>query len=212
MNISDIKWLYKIDLFHECENLILYHGTTKESFQGKNSYIYLTTSLSHAIFHANERALSENEKPLVLKLNLKQLHKFNLIPDNDIDNSWEYISFKDSLDEIGSLCVLGEITIDMFEIVNFENSDNIISLVESIHRDTEDFTEGDFFERIDAIAYYELVDFPIELLDLDEWGKDENLIDEYSEQMYSIVDGVHRANALNKKGIKNIKAYLGKRK
>ena len=227
LNTSELKLLDKIDLFEECEDLVLYHGTTKESFKGKNSYIYLTTSLSHAMYHAKERSTSENENPLILKLNFKQLKNFDLIPDNDIDNSWGYISFKESLEDIGSLCVLGDITIDMFEIVNVENSEDVILLVESIHRNSDDFTEGDVFERIDAVSYYELVDFPIELLDLDEWGKDEDLIDEYSkldfkemppivvhkysETMYSIVDGVHRANAINKKGIKTIKAYLGKR-
>lgn len=228
LNLKDLSYLGKKDLIEEVGDIVLYHGTTKESFNGNGQYIYLTNDINHAVFHAKEKASDLKDAPLILKTSFNNLYNLDFIADNDCDESGSHISFLDSFNKIGSFCAIGSISIDLFEIVEFESSGNIISTVELIHQNKEDFIDGDLLERIDAIDFYELVDFPIELLNLDEWSFDEDLVEEYSalkleemppivvhqysKEIYSIVDGAHRANALARNGMKTIKAYLGIRK
>ena len=104
------------------------------------------------------------------------------------------------------------------------DSRTILDNVESIHREYDDFVDGDLAERILAHDYYELVKMPVEQLHLDEWDVDLDLVDDMAEEirnspqtMYpividqsynSIIDGIHRANAYEQLGITHIPAYV----
>lgn len=109
-----------------------------------------------------------------------------------------------------------------------KKSEELEALVEKIHRNKDDlYEDGDLLERINCVDQYELKTMEINLLNQNEWGFDDDLIEEYAklpdETMppiivheysagnYSIVDGIHRLNACIKKGYKTIKAYVGKR-
>ena len=224
---NEIKLITKEDMVESITNKIFYHGTTEESFKDSNNYIYLTTDLSHAVIHAKSKARDNNEKALVVKVNMDSLNHLDFLPDNDIDESNGYTTVIDSYTNIGSILVVGNISCDLFEKISFHSSSELECLAEDIHRDNDDILEGDILERINCVDFYELMELPISFLDLDEWGKDDDLINEYTEldinsmppiivhefslDNYSIVDGVHRLNACHKKGLKTIKAYVGKR-
>lgn len=222
-----VKLIAKEDMVESITNKTFYHGTTEESFKGSNNYIYLTTDLSHAVIHSKSKARDNNEKALVVKVNIDSLNHLDFLPDNDIDESNGYTTALDSYNNIGSILVVGNISCDLFEKISFHSSNQLECLAEDIHREYDDILEGDILERINCVDFYELMELPISSLDLDEWGKDDDLIDEYKEldinsmppiivhefslDNYSIVDGVHRLNACHKKGLKTIKTYVGRR-
>lgn len=224
---NDVKLIAKEDMVESITNKTFYHGTTEESFKGSNSYIYLTTDLSHAVTHSKSKARDNNEKALVVKVNIGRLNYLDFLPDNDIDESNGYITVLESYNNIGSILVIGDISCDLFEKISFYSSNELECLAEDIHREYDDILEGDILERINCVDFYELMELPISSLDLDEWGKDDDLVNEYKEldinsmppiivhefslDNYSIVDGVHRLNACHKKGLKTIKAYVGRR-
>lgn len=221
-----IKLIEKEDLFEYITYSTFYHGTTKVIFKGKNNYIYLTRFLNHAIYHAKNKALELNEKPLVVKVSLNKLTKFDFLPDNDIDESNGYLTFIESLNEIGSFIIIGDVDSNLFEEVSFYESNELEDLIEQIHRNKDDILEGDLLSRINSVDFYELVEIPLNELDLNEWDKDEDLIKEYlkkdiktippiivhkyQDKDYSIVDGIHRANVYHHKGMFYIKAFVGK--
>ena len=222
-----IKLISKEDMVESIANKIFYHGTTKESFKGSNNYIYLTSNLSHAVIHSKSKARENNEASLVVKVNIDNLNHFDFLPDNDIDESNGYTTVLESYNNIGSILVIGNISYDLFENISFHSSNELECLAENIHREYDDILEGDILERINCVDFYELMELPISLLDLDEWDKDDDLVNEYKKldvnsmppiivhefslDNYSIVDGVHRLNACHKKGLKTIKAYVGRR-
>lgn len=224
---KEIQLIAKEDMVESINNKFFYHGTTEESFKGSNNYIYLTTDLSHAVIHSKSKARDNNEKALVVKVNIDSLNHLDFLPDNDIDKSNGYTTVIDSYNNIGSILVVGNIYCNLFEKISFYSSNELECLAEDIHRDYDDILEGDILERINSVDFYELMELPISSLDLDEWGKDDSLINEYKEldiksmppiivhefslDNYSIVDGVHRLNACHKKGLKTIKAYVGRR-
>ena len=104
-------------------------------------------------------------------------------------------------------------------------SDNYISdYVESIHGKPEDFDEGDINDRIYKYSEYKLTKIEIDDLDLEEFYVDEDYVQDleleiqkegkYSPIVFdpdqkSIIDGIHRANALHNLGKKYINAYVG---
>jgi len=103
-------------------------------------------------------------------------------------------------------------------------SNYVLDEVESIHRNYDDFEDGDLAERILEHDYYKLVSLSIDRLDLDEWDVDEYLVDDIVLMIrknpktmppividgndHSIIDGIHRANAYDQLGIKNIPALI----
>lgn len=105
---------------------------------------------------------------------------------------------------------------------------NIFAKVQQIHRDVNDFSEGDLGDRIYWFDDYKLVDLPISQLDLDEHWTDEDYIEDYMNHIVdskhtmppivfdpvagSIIDGIHRANAYARLGHKTIPAYVGNTK
>jgi len=108
-----------------------------------------------------------------------------------------------------------------------ENEDIIYQYVQQLHRDNNDFIDGDLGERIEKYRRYQLREVNLSEVDLDEWDVDMDIVDDYIEMFqidqdyppivldngypldYSIIDGIHRANALSKMGIKKIKAWIG---
>ena len=106
---------------------------------------------------------------------------------------------------------------------NIIPNEQVYQLVQKIHRNYDDFIDGDLGDRLDKYDNYELKEIPIADIDLEEWDVRENLVDDNIELMnknkeyppivvshdMSIIDGIHRANALNKLGFKTIKAYVG---
>ena len=100
----------------------------------------------------------------------------------------------------------------------------IHSMVYDIHGKSEDWEEGDLYERLHEYEKYELKDIDINSIDLDEWSLDEDYVEGVAEKLKddnfqydpivishhnSIIDGLHRANALKKLGFDKIKAYVG---
>jgi len=104
----------------------------------------------------------------------------------------------------------------------------IQSLVQSIHGKPEDFEEGDVIDRINTYDNYIKKDIPISNIDLEEFDVNEDIVIEIIEHIkdspstfppivvhpkmgdwYSIIDGIHRANAYAKLGKTMIPAYVG---
>lgn len=104
------------------------------------------------------------------------------------------------------------------------DSRTVLDLVSSIHGRPDDFDEGDLVSRINKFDTYEKKIIDIDDLDLDEWQVDEDYVDEIKPKIQkngyepivfdpdegSIIDGIHRANALHQLGYETIKAYVGK--
>ena len=104
------------------------------------------------------------------------------------------------------------------------DSRTVLDMVQDIHGRPEDFDEGDLIHRINKFDTYEKTVMDIDDLNLDEWEVDEDFVEELSKRIEkegyypivydpddgSIIDGTHRANALNLIGKPKIKAYVGK--
>ena len=103
-------------------------------------------------------------------------------------------------------------------------AEQIEKMVRSLHYYERDFEEGNLLERIWKYPYYVLKEIPISKIYLDEWQVDEDRVQENIEEYHnnpdyppivfdwkrkSIIDGIHRANALARLGLKKIKAYVG---
>jgi len=102
-------------------------------------------------------------------------------------------------------------------------NEKVYQMVQKLHRNYDDFIDGDLGDRLDNYDNYELKDINISDLDLEEWDVQEDLVDNIVDEMkknkeyppivvgddMSIIDGIHRANALNKLGFNKIRAYVG---
>lgn len=99
----------------------------------------------------------------------------------------------------------------------------IYQMVQEIHRNYDDFIEGDLGDRLDKYSYYQLQSIALKDLDLDEWQVHESLVADIKKQIQgasqyppivvgadmSIIDGIHRANALRELGYSKVQAYVG---
>ncbi len=102
----------------------------------------------------------------------------------------------------------------------------IYELIKDIHREPEDFYDGDISDRIEEYKYYNLTkDFALKNLDKDEFSVDQDIVDEIKELIEengiesmpkivisednSIIDGIHRVNALLQLGYTHIDLYVG---
>jgi len=121
---------------------------------------------------------------------------------------------------------------------NYLNTDNQIGKIYSesdvydyiydIHRNKEDFDEGDLSDRIGQFIHYKIMEIPTSKINMDEWELDEDYMNDYIEKYkemgsyplivlgdyddrwgYTIIDGNHRANALRKLGFKTIVCFVG---
>jgi len=101
------------------------------------------------------------------------------------------------------------------------SANHVAGLVEEIHRRAEDFEEGDLQDRLYAFPLYRLTLIPIADIDLEEFETDEDLILSYAEKTGtmppivfdpssgSIIDGIHRTNAADRRGQQTILGYVG---
>lgn len=93
--------------------------------------------------------------------------------------------------------------------------------VQGIHRDEEDFVDGDLQARLERFSTYELRDLPIGKINLEEWAVDDALVKDFSErdtqappivwdpERHSMIDGIHRANAAKRRGEARVLAFVG---
>jgi hypothetical protein len=105
---------------------------------------------------------------------------------------------------------------------------DIYSYIQKLHRNEEDFYEGDIGERIERFSTYVVADIPIDKIEMDEYQLDDDYVDDYVKMFeklgtyppivlgqynknwgYNIIDGTHRANALRKLGFTSIIAFVG---
>ena len=108
--------------------------------------------------------------------------------------------------------------------LNLVPNEKVYKMVQKIHRQYDDFIDGDLGERLDEYDWYKLMDVPISKINLDEWDVQDWLVDDYVQNLknslnyppvvlgsdYSIIDGIHRINALHKLGIETVTAYVGR--
>jgi hypothetical protein len=99
---------------------------------------------------------------------------------------------------------------------------DVEDLVREIHHREEDFDEGDIVDRIYACGSYRLTLLPIADIDLEEFYVDEDLVETFTkknepmppiifdETYKSLIDGIHRAKAADRRGQKTILAYVGR--
>ena len=111
--------------------------------------------------------------------------------------------------------------------------DAILNHVQSIHGKSEDWDEGDLSDRIYRYDHYDsLSDIPMNKLNPEEWYIDEDYVDELVDMIksnggkyapvvvgedppysnYTIIDGGHRINALQKMGYTSVHGYIGRLK
>lgn len=103
--------------------------------------------------------------------------------------------------------------------------EDVYIFTQKIHHTPEDFFDGDLGDRIEQYEEYIVKEVNIsDIQNLDEFQLDEDLVEEYTEilkkndtyppivldEEYNIIDGTHRANALNDLGKKKIIAFVGK--
>jgi hypothetical protein len=94
----------------------------------------------------------------------------------------------------------------------------------ALHSNTSDFDDGDLLHRLDKFDAFILQEIPISVISLTEFDLDEEKIEEYrlmylDKKTYppivfdgisnSVIDGLHRANALARLGFETINAYVG---
>ena len=102
--------------------------------------------------------------------------------------------------------------------------EDVYQYVQSIHDDYESsFVDGDLGDRIEEFEQYELQLVPIDKINIDEFSLDTSKMREYIEEYkksndyppivlndeYVIIDGTHRVNALERLGLKEVKAWVG---
>ena len=99
-----------------------------------------------------------------------------------------------------------------------KSSDEIESLVRSIHMEEDDFIEGDLIDNIRQYPYYILKD--VELNKIETAWTDLGKVDDYAEMSTEAdpvvldhtlhaIDGSHRIEAAKERGEEKIKAYVG---
>lgn len=108
------------------------------------------------------------------------------------------------------------------------SSDDVYSYCQKLHRNEEDFWDGDIGERIEKFSKYQVVEIPLDKIVTDEYDLDDDKVQEYVDKFkessnyppivlgyydnrwgYDIIDGNHRANALKELGIVNVKCFVG---
>jgi hypothetical protein len=102
--------------------------------------------------------------------------------------------------------------------------EDIYQYIQSIHDDYEgSFIDGDLGDRIEEFEEYELKTIPISEIDIDEFSLDTSKMKDYIKEYknsnnyppivlndeYGIIDGTHRVNALERIGLKEVKAWVG---
>ena len=93
-----------------------------------------------------------------------------------------------------------------------------------LHGRTQDFDEGDLMHRLDRFIRFEEMPIALSSIDLNEFSLDEDLVQQFMQEFQrsgsyppivfdavdsSMIDGLHRANALSRMGLCAIDAYVG---
>jgi hypothetical protein len=105
---------------------------------------------------------------------------------------------------------------------------DVYPYIQKLHRNEDDFYDGDIGERIERFPKYVVSDIPINKINMDEYELDDDYVDDYVEMYkksgtyppivlgyydnnwgYDIIDGTHRENALRKLGVKSIISFVG---
>lgn len=105
---------------------------------------------------------------------------------------------------------------------------DVYPYIQKLHRNEEDFYDGDIGERIERFPKYQVAEIPIDKINMDEYQLDDDYVDDYVEKYkqigtyppivlgyydnnwgYDIIDGTHRANALKNAGLKSIICFVG---
>ena len=104
--------------------------------------------------------------------------------------------------------------------------DQIYTYIQKLHRNQDDFTDGDISTRIEKYKQYKVETVNIEDIDIKEFDLVDEYVEDYVEELkkkktyppivlahnYQIIDGTHRANALAELGYKKIVAFVGIKK
>jgi len=99
----------------------------------------------------------------------------------------------------------------------------IYTYIQKLHRNQDDFIDGDIGERIERYKQYKVQVVNIEDIDIKEFDLIDEYVEDYVEELkkkktyppivlsndYQIIDGTHRANALEELGHKKIIAFVG---
>lgn len=101
-------------------------------------------------------------------------------------------------------------------------------MVQTIHRDEQDFSEGDLTDRIYWFNSYVLTELELSIINLNEYYVNEDLVEDYIDYIKdspntmppivfdpyteTVIDGIHRANAYARLGYSSIPAYVGQEK
>lgn len=108
----------------DLKGISLYHGTTSALWKPSvnHGYIYLTETISHAKSHATDKTESmtsegEESTSVIIQIDSTCLSDFTLLPDNDISEDNGYKSWQESLNQIGTLILLGDTTKLRFSVV-----------------------------------------------------------------------------------------------
>jgi hypothetical protein len=106
---------------------------------------------------------------------------------------------------------------------------DIYPYIQKLHRNEDDFYDGDISDRIENFSKYQVAEIPINSINMDEYSLDDDYVEEYmgkykemggkyppivlgyydSRWGYDIIDGTHRANALRDLGVKSIICFVG---
>lgn len=117
------------------------------------------------------------------------------------------------------------------EINQILSESDIYNYVEQLHRNEEDFIDGDLGQRIGQFSKYKLMEIQIDRINIDEYELDIDYMKDYKKMFkesneyppivldgdtkwsyknkYNIIDGNHRVNALHRSGLKTVKAWVG---
>lgn len=108
--------------------------------------------------------------------------------------------------------------------IKIANNSFVSDHVRMLHPRTEDLIDGDLQNRIDKFLAFELKSIPVDIIRFHEFELCDDLVREYAVQYHntgiyppivydavenSMIDGLHRANALIMCGLKEINAYVG---
>lgn len=112
-----------------------------------------------------------------------------------------------------------------FNIIEEKEEGFIYQEVQKIHHTSDDFIDGDLGDRIEEFKYYHLQVIDLMTLNKDEWIVFDDAVDDIVDEIKtkglqdmpkmiisdkkSLIDGIHRLNALLKIGITNYPCYVG---
>jgi hypothetical protein len=89
--------------------MIVYHGTSKQQWKPNSNHgYYVSETLSHAFYHAHERANETDSMPIIVQIDTERLsNDFEYLPDNDCHEMDGYETWTDSLKDKGSFILKG---------------------------------------------------------------------------------------------------------